>query len=311
MNKKKEIRSENYIGTSRREFIEMSSIAGLGTVLGINSIPSVFNQSGLVKFENKDGARALHIHPRYHRWFVDPGVEWTETNTGYASLDWKIPLSQSALVLVDVWQRHYLKDTEARAEDVINSNLLPLLAGCRKTGINIIHAPSPEVAALHPNWVKLQSNAELEQKRDEWPPAEFLSSSGPYKSFAMPFEPREEERNNLPALTFHPLVKPVGKEPVIATGEELHRYCKRNGILFLLFAGFNTNACILVRDYGTLQMGNRGYAVVVVRDCTTGMESRETQPTLSQTNGAILFLEMFGHFSVTSGDIISGLPITA
>jgi nicotinamidase-related amidase len=126
----------------------------------------------------------------------------------------------------------------------------------------------------------------------------------------MPFEPREEERNNLPALTFHPLVKPVGKEPVIATGEELHRYCKQNGILFLLFAGFNTNACILVRDYGTLQMGNRGYSVVVVRDCTTGMESKETQPTLSQTNGAILFLEMFGHFSVTSGDIISGLPVS-
>jgi len=310
MKKNMEIRSDKKSGSSRREFIEMSSIAGLGTVLGINSIPSVFNQSGHPKLENNDDARVLHIHPRYHRWFVDPGVEWIETNTGYASLDWKIPASQTALVLVDVWQRHYLKDTEARAETIINSNLAPLLTACRKAGINVIHAPSPEVAALHPNWVKLQSKAELEQKRDDWPPVEFLNSTGPYKSFAMPFEPREEERNNLPALTFHPLVKPVGMEPVIATGEELHRYCKKNGILFLIFAGFNTNACILVRDYGTLQMGTRGYSVVVVRDCTTGMESKETQPTLSQTNGAILFLEMFGHFSVTSGDIISGLPVS-
>jgi len=310
MNKNKEIKSEKNGGPSRREFIEMSSIAGLGSVLGINSIPSVFNQSGHLKFENNDDVKVLHIHPRYHRWFVDPGVEWIETKTGYASLDWKIPASQAALVLVDVWQRHYLKDTEARAESIINANLVPLLSACRNAGINIIHAPSPEVAALHANWVKLQSKAELELKRDEWPPVEFLNSTGPYKSFAMPFEPREEERNNLPALTFHPLVKPVGKEPVIATGEELHRYCKQNGILFLLFAGFNTNACILVRDYGTLQMGNRGYSVVVVRDCTTGMESKETQPTLSQTNGAILFLEMFGHFSVTSGDIISGLPVS-
>jgi nicotinamidase-related amidase len=309
MNKKKEIRSENNIWPSRREFIEMSSMAGFGIILGINSIPSVFYQSGHVKFENKDGARALHIHPRYHRWFVDPGVQWTETNTGYAFLDWKIPSSQAAIVLVDVWQRHYLKDTEARAETIINSKLVPLLAACRKAGLNIIHAPSPEVAELHPNWVKLQSKAELEQKRDDWPPVEFLNSTGPYKSFAMPFEPRAEERNNLPALTFHPLVNPIGDEPVIATGEELHRYCKKNGILFLLFAGFNTNACILERDYGTLQMGYRGYSVVVVRDCTTGMESKETQPTLGQTNGAILFLEMFGHFSVTSDDIISGLPV--
>ena len=309
MKKDKEIRSGKNSGSSRREFISLGSMAGLGTVLGINSIPSVFNQAVHQKPENTVESKVLHIHPRYHRWFVDPGVEWIETNTGYASLDWKIPVSQVALVLVDVWQRHYLKDTEARAEDIINSNLVPLLAACRKTGFNIIHAPSPEVAALHPNWVKLQSGTELEQKRDDWPPVEFLNSTGPYKSFAMPFEPREEERNNLPALTFHPLVKPVGKEPVIANGEELHRYCKKTGILFLLFAGFNTNACILVRDYGTLQMGYRGYSVIVVRDCTTGMESKETQPTLSQTNGAILFLEMFGHFSVTSGDIISGLPV--
>jgi nicotinamidase-related amidase len=88
----------------------------------------------------------------------------------------------------------------------------------------------------------------------------------------------------------------------------MYIYCKQHGILFLLFAGFNTNACILVRDYGTLQMANRGYSVVIIRDCTTRMESKETQPALSQTNGAILFLEMFEHFSVTSRDIISGLP---
>ncbi len=45
----------------------------------------------------------LHVKPRYYRWHVDPDVEWTETNTDYACLDWKIPLSQAALVLVDVW----------------------------------------------------------------------------------------------------------------------------------------------------------------------------------------------------------------
>jgi nicotinamidase-related amidase len=108
-------------------------------------------------------------------------------------------------------------------------------------------------------------------------------------------------------LDFHPKARPVAKEPVVATGEELHRYCKKQGILFLLFAGFNTNACILSRDYGTMQMSNRGYEVVLVRDCTTGMESKETQPTLSQTTGAILLLEMFGQYSVSSGEVIAGL----
>ena len=57
-----------------------------------------------------------------------------------------------------------------------------------------------------------------------------------------------------------------------------------------------------------MQMRKRGYEVILVRDCTTGMESKETQPTLAQTNGAILMLEMFGHYSIVSEEIIAGLP---
>src|SRR4051812_33215667 len=51
-----------------------------------------------------------------------------------------------------------------------------------------------------------------------------------------------------------------------------------------------------------------GYEVMVVRGCTTGMESRETQPALSQTRGEILFLERFGQSSDASDEIIAGLP---
>ncbi len=53
-------------------------------------------------------------------------------------------------------------------------------------------------------------------------------------------------------------------------------------------------------------MTNRGYSVTLLRDCTTGMETRETQSELLQTNGAILLLEMFGQYSVTSDEVIKG-----
>jgi nicotinamidase-related amidase len=291
--------------STRREFITRSSMAGAGTIIGLN-IPqtrgSIITDEATVVSE-----KTIAVKPRYHRWFVDPGQEWLETNTGYSWLDWKIPLANAAVVLVDVWQRHYIKEPEERAEKIISSKLLPLLGACRKNGLKIIHAPSPEVAVLHPNWVKLQVKEEFYPKPDEWPPADFRHSTGQYKSFAMPFEPREEERNNLPALTFHPKVLPVGDEPVVATGEELHRYCKKNKIMFLLYAGFNTNACILVRDYGTLKMRDRGYSVILIRDCTTGMESKDSQSTLAQTNGAILFLEMFGSYSLTSDELIKAV----
>ncbi|MSS72808.1 MAG: isochorismatase family protein [Candidatus Latescibacteria bacterium] len=254
-------------------------------------------------------SKTLHVKPRYYRWHVEPGVEWVEKNTNYAHLDWTIPLHQTALVLVDVWDRHYLKDTEARGEAVIHEKILPLIAACRKAGMQLIHAPSPPQAKAHPAWVRLASEEEMSPKRDTWPPSEFRGKSGDFKSYARPVEPRAPELVKLREdLALHPKVQPERDEAVIATGEELHRYCKQKGILFLFFLGFNTNACILWRDYGTMEMSRRGYEILILRDCGTGMESFETQDTLGQTRGAILFLEMFGQYSLTSEDLIAGLP---
>jgi nicotinamidase-related amidase len=201
-----------------------------------------------------------------------------------------------------------LKDTEARAETVITEKLAPLLAVCRTAKMPIIHAPSPPMAKKHPNWVRLVRDNEMVEKQAEWPPPEFRNKSGAYQSFRRPNEPRNAEIVQLGIeRKLHPKIQPLADEPVVATGEELHRYCRQHGILFLLFAGFNTNACILVRDYGTLAMSDRGYEVILIRDCTTGMESRDTQPTLSQTCGAVLFLEMFGKYSITSDEILVAL----
>jgi nicotinamidase-related amidase len=252
--------------------------------------------------------RVLSLRPRYHRWHVDAGEEWLETNTGYAQLDWAIPLSQVALVLVDVWSNHYLKDAAARADAIVEQRFVPLLAGCRKAGLQVIHAPSPPQAIAHANYVRLPDSGKPATIGEAWPPSAFRSKSGPFQSYRRPTEPREPEvRAVRDHLTIHPKACPVGNEPVVATGDELHALCREKGIMFLLFAGFNTNACILVRDYGTLAMSQRGYEVVLLRDCTTGMESPATQPTLGQTNGAVLFLEMFGQYSATSEDVLAGL----
>jgi nicotinamidase-related amidase len=290
---------------SRREFLKKTSIGGLGTALGVSTTIPAF--ASLNTVEHSISAEKLHVKPRYHRWHVNEGAEWLETNTGHANLDWNIPVSQCAIVLLDVWSKHYLKEPEDRAEKIINEKFVPLLKKCRESGMTVIHAPSPPVAILHPNWVKLISEEELNPRRDVWPPREFRGLSGPYQAFSRPFEPRQVEIEAMvKPHKFHPIAMPMEGEAVIATGEELHRYCKQKGILFLFFAGFNTNACMITRDYGALQMNNRGYQVSVLRDCTTGMENKNTQPGLQQTNGAILFFEMFGQYTVTSDEIIKG-----
>ena len=252
----------------------------------------------------------LHIRPRYHRWHVDPGVDWLEANTTYAHLDWRIPLSQVALVLLDCWDRHYLKDTEARAEAIIQDTLRPLVDAARGAGLPIVHAPSPQQAQKHPNWLNLDGwDTPGHPDDDAWPPPAFRQRSGVFADYKLPKEPRDAEREaHRAGLTIHPDLQPAEGEAVVATGEELHGWCRAQGVLFLLFAGFNTNACILHRDYGTLDMSRRGYTVLIVRDCTTGMESAETHAELWQTRGAVLLLEMFGRYSVTADELVRGLP---
>ncbi|GAA4444865.1 hypothetical protein GCM10023091_35640 [Ravibacter arvi] len=282
---------------NRRHFIKTNTLGGL--LLAGDLVTTESPGSEMEKGK-------LHVKPRYYRWHVDEGEAWTEANTGHARLDWEIPVSQTALVLVDVWQRHYIKEPEERAEKIIDDHLLPLMTACRANGLEIIHAPAPEAARVHPRWINLPETAKVHDQAGEWPPKDFRRLSGSYSQYRRPTEPREAERQRLPALRIHPKAEPQGDEIVIATGDELHQYCRQKGILFLFFAGFNTNACILSRDYATIEMGKRGYQVLLVRDCTTGMESSESQATLAQTNGAILQLEMFGQYTVTSDEMIKG-----
>ncbi len=251
----------------------------------------------------------LKISPRYYRWHVDPGVEWSEANTAYDTLDWEIPLEQATIVALDTWAFHYLKETQERINLITESKIAPLLDRCRAAGLDIIHAPGAQVAVEHSQWVKMVGDDELEWPvRDKgWPPKDFVEGKVGFEKYDCPFEPRQawlEERRK--ERCFHPLVEPREGEAVVANGEELHRYCKEKGILFLFYVGFNTNHCILLNDYGTTHMHNRGYKVILVRDCTTGMESFESVENLDQTKAAILHLEMTQRFSITASEVTEG-----
>jgi nicotinamidase-related amidase len=253
----------------------------------------------------------FRINPRYYRWHIDLGIEWSEANTGYDTLDWEIPLEQVAVVALDTWAFHYLVETQKRINRISEDEICPLLKKCRTSGLQIVHAPGVKVAVEHPQWARLVDESELEWPvlDCDWPPKDFVGSAGAFSKYDYPFEPRQawlEERRL--ERCFHPLLEPVAGETVVANGEELHRYCKQKGILFLLYLGFNTNHCIMLNDYGMTHMHNRGYKVTLIRDCTTGMESFETVNSLDQTKAAILHLEMTRRFSITATEVMEGLP---
>ncbi len=251
----------------------------------------------------------LHVRPRYYRIYTDPGIEVAERHYNYAWLEWPIPRDRVALVLVDVWNYHFASDTWARMENVMQDGLIPLVKACRCHGLPVIHAPAPEVAEGHANQFRPGTPAPRPPFDPEWPPPDFHRRAGEWAAFAWPREPQDEDRQRMRTdlRDFHPEVVPQEGEAVVANGEELHLLCKERGYLFLLFAGFNTNACVMMRDYGVPAMQRRGYAAILVRDATTGMETHETTEEALLTQATILNLEQFGTPTLTSGEIVKAL----
>lgn len=257
----------------------------------------------------------LRIKPRYYRRYTDPGVEPAERNFRYKELDWEVPLAEAAVVCVDVWNDFpHSRDTLERTDMITRTRIVPLIDVCRK-GLQVVHAPARPVAPRHRNWVRLvpenEARESLWPRPGDWPPAEFREKKGRYQKYAQPHEPQqaERERHRDEKRDFHPLVRPVGDDPVIINGEELHRLCSQRGVLHLFYVGFHANMCIITRDYGTMAMWSRGYHVILVRDCTTGMETHETQEGLICTRGAIATLEQInpGIYTVTSEQLIRAL----
>jgi hypothetical protein len=256
--------------------------------------------------------KTLHIKPRYFRLCTDPGVEQAEGNFRYASLDWQMPLNEAAVVCVDVWAWHYASDTLQRTDAVTRQKIAPLIRACRRYGLQVIHAPADPVASKHPNWVRLLGGDKplpAYPNSPLWPPEEFRKKQGRYAQYARPHEPQEDERNRhcYEKRWFHSEVQPEGDEAVVVNGEELHRLCARRGILHLFYVGFHTNACMVLRDYAPYAMTPKGYDCILVRDCTTGMETNETQADLTCTRGQIASFEQFGVYTVTSDELAEAL----
>ena len=260
-----------------------------------------------------DGRSVVRIRLRYYRLYTDPGIELAEENFRYVELDWEMPLSEAALICLDVWNYHFARDTLERTDAVTRQKIGPLVQACRRHGMQVIHAPAAPVATKHANWVRLVAKDARPQPAwpasPVWPPKEFVEKQGPYAQYARPHEPQNDERvrHREEKRDFHPAVKPEGDEPVIVNGEELHRLCAQRGILHLFYVGFHTNACIVMRDYGTYAVMRRGYNVILVRDCTTGMETHETKDTLECTRAAIAGLEQFGAYTVDSEQLMRAL----
>ena len=256
--------------------------------------------------------KIIHIRPRYCPRFTDENTENLEANYHQTELDWQIPLANAALVCVDLWNFDIPLDMQKRDDKITRNIIAPLVNVCRQANLLVIHAPSPDITDKYPNCLNFINDDEQQRNpwpnSPDWPPKQFKTKTGPYAQFARPTESKQARNTRrLDELDFHDLVKPINDEPIIDTGEQLHRLCAHRKLLHLFYVGFHTPGCMTKRTYGFPQMIARGYNCTLLRDCTNGMETAETFHYQQCMNAAIASFEYLQLATMTSQLLIDAL----
>jgi nicotinamidase-related amidase len=234
----------------------------------------------------------------------------TESEFHHRELSWQVPVSQVALVLVDVWSDLYVTTHRDRSRQITLDRILPVLDGFREMDGTVIHAPSPACAKRYPQWSQFAGDTEVFGSGpggpgDSWPPKAFRNKSDDYDAYARPQDPKDQVFDDIiENRSIVPEAEPKDGDFVIATGDQLHRLLKHRGILFLLYAGFAANMCVPFRDYGMRAMKNRGYEVVLLRDCTSAIEVADTYEDMLLSRAAVVDVEQTIGYTAASEDIV-------
>jgi nicotinamidase-related amidase len=246
---------------------------------------------------------------QYFQDSTPAGQPCREENFIRREIDMALPAEQTALVLVDMWNIHFIESWLERAVQVTRDAVVPALEAARDAGLTIVHAPSPPVAAPYPQLQRhRQSESPEPAPPHDWPPTEFCRRAGDYAAFRGP-------RDQPPGIAVHwdqmkdqlgmtSAIEVRDDDFVIATGQQLHDLARERRILHLVYAGFATNWCILNRDYGMRAMSRRAYNLILLRDSTTGVEFPDTLEGLMATEMAIREVEVQLGFSASNADFL-------
>ena len=247
----------------------------------------------------------LELNVRRYLTYAPDGSASVEANFRPEEKAIRLRTEETALILVDCWDHHYIDTHLARAKAIVDEVLAPATKLCREVGILVVHAPGVGVAPRMTEWMENPEDWDRDHPEPDWPPSEFLERTGSHAELKLSYTKLVDDwidyaHNRM--LT----MRELGPEPgdvAVADGSQLHALLRKRRILHLLYAGFATNWCVPNKDYGMRAMATRGYNVVLFRDATTAVETRDTVATELMKEVAITTAEMMTGFSSTCAEL--------
>jgi len=212
--------------------------------------------------------------------------------------------NQLALLLCDVWDRHWSRGAMLRLEAMI-PRMATVVQVARERGVHIIHAPSETMDFYrdHPARQRAFSYPLVE------PPQPIERPDPP-----LPIDASDEgsdTQGDVPDRVWtrqHPGI-PIDAERDLITddGRQVYAYLCAEGIAKLLIMGVHTNMCILNRSFAIKQMVRWGVDVALVRDLTDAMYNPARPPYVDHAEGTRLvigYIEKFWCPTFASDDLL-------
>ena len=220
---------------------------------------------------------------------------------------------QTALVICDMWDKHWCKSEPRVAELAPHVNALA--DALRARGALIIHCPSDTM-----NYYKNFPGRRLAEAVPKVPTAVPLQSWCGIKKRSRAAASDRRLRRRLPrrpALQAGPRLVPRDRHDPIHPGDaitdsvEAFYLMKQRGITNVLLTGVHENMCVLGRPFSIRQLVGQGMNVLLVRDLTDTMYNPKMSPWVDHFSGTDLVTEHVEKYwcpTITSNQVLGGKP---
>lgn len=205
----------------------------------------------------------------------------------------EIEPTRSAILVCDVWDRHWSKGANLRLAALL-PRMEDLLNRTRSRGFHIVHAPS-DTLAFYTDSPARKRIAELPLIP---PPTDLAREDPPLPindldggSDSGEDTPTAVWTRQHPALTID-----QDRDVVSDNGPEIWSWMQHSEIRRLFILGVHTNMCILNRTFGIKQMVRWNVPVALVRDLTDSMYNPACPPYVSHDAGTGLVIDYIEKF---------------
>ena len=227
--------------------------------------------------------RSLDLKVRYFQDSPREGLPYREEHFIRRETKMSLPIKQTALVLVDTWDNHFILSWLERAEQIMREAVVPVLEASRAAALTIIHAPSPRVTPSYPEHMARHRPVDSGQP-PTWPPAQFRARQGADEAFRGP----RAQPPGVPdvEIGMSPLIDVRDNEELLETGDQLHELCEKRGILHLIMRALSQMgvARVATRDashdlpvQSTRASGQRRRLEEKVRETTHLLSAKESR----------------------------------